>query len=158
MYCLDTNVLINSWYFWYTPTSHPTFWKGIEELAKQNKLGFPHQVYEELSEQQDELFEWCKSRKEHLILEATDQSEEILVALINEFPDMVGDLGTGSSYADLYVIATAESLGWTVVTMEELSNSPYRRKWRIPNICRDRNIPFIQPYKLIQEEEWIFSH
>lgn len=65
MYYLDTNVLINCWHFWYAPSTHPTFWQGIVTLAENNRLGFPKQVYEELEYQRDELFEWCKQRRDY---------------------------------------------------------------------------------------------
>lgn len=127
-------------------------------MAKSNKLGFPHQVYEELEEQKDELFDWCKERKELLIIDAAEETEIILVELIAEFPDSIGELGTGSSYADLYVIATAEFLDWKVVTLEDFSTSPKRKKWKIPNICQHRGIDFIPPYQLVKNEGWIFEH
>ena len=90
MYCLDTNVLINSWHFWYSPRTHPTFWTGMESLAEAGRLGIPFQVYEELELQHDDLFEWCKDHKGVLVLSATDKSEEIFAELANEFPELIG--------------------------------------------------------------------
>ncbi len=158
MYCLDTNVLINSWHFWYAPATHPTFWTGLQTLAGEGRLGFPYQVYEELELQHDDLWEWCRDRRDQLMLPATEESEQIFAELAAEFPDLIGALGLGQSYADLYVVAMAESRGWVVVSTEELSNSPNRRKWRIPNICRERGVDCIQPYSLIQREGWVFNH
>lgn len=101
MYCLDTNVFINSWHFWYSPQTHPTFWSGLDSLAQAQQLGIPSQVYEELAQQHDELFEWCRDRKEHLIISASDETERIFTELTGSYPDLIGELGMGSSYADL---------------------------------------------------------
>lgn len=158
MYCLDTNVLINSWHFWYSPQTHPTFWTGLDALAQARQLGIPAQVYEELVQQHDELFEWCRDRKEGLVIPASEQTEHIFAELADSYPDLIGELGMGSSYADLYLIATAESVNGIVVTMEEFSSSANIRKWKIPNLCRERGIEFIQPYELIRREGWVFNH
>lgn len=93
-----------------------------------------------------------------LILEPTEESEQTFSELAANYPDLIGEPGTGRSYADLYLIALAETLDWGVVSTEQLSNSPNLRKWKIPDICKERNIEVMQPYHLIQREGWVFNH
>lgn len=159
MYCIDTNVLINCWYFWYPPDSHPTFWTGLEKLAEEGRLGFPAQVLDELSLQNDSLYSWCNERRELFILESIEEVEIIVSDLINEYPDFSGtDIGIGQSFADIYVIAQALTRSMNVVTMEKMDSATNPRKFKIPHICNFKGIPCILPHNIIKLEGWVFTH
>ena len=106
-YCLDTNTLIDAWHFWYAPDTHPTFWQGIEDLASHDRLMIPEQVLQELDERADNLYEWCKDRKDLLVHAATPATEKEYARLVNAYPELTGQLGLGNDYADLYVVAIA---------------------------------------------------
>lgn len=84
IYCVDTGALIDAWHFWYRPETHPTFWDGIADLAEREQLGFPEQVLHELAEQDDDLYEWCRNRKDMLCRTATDATEEYYAKLVND--------------------------------------------------------------------------
>lgn len=158
-YCIDTNVLINCWYFWYPPDSHPTFWKGLEKLATEGRLGFPSQVLEELSVQDDDLYQWCKDREDLFTLNSSDEMESLVAELINKYPDFSGvDVGIGHSYADVYVIAQGITNNMRVVSMEKMDGTHNPRKFKIPHICGFENVKCIQPHEIIRLEGWIFTH
>lgn len=158
-YCIDTNVLINCWYFWYPPNSHPTFWIGLEKLAASGRLGFPQQVLDELEEQNDDLYNWCKARESTFVITSTNQSEQIVSELINTYPEFSGTgIGIGHSYADVYVIAQAIVNRMSVVSMEKMDSTTNPRKYKIPHICGFRNINCIQPHEIIRLEGWVFTH
>ncbi len=158
-YCIDTNVLINCWYFWYPPESHPTFWQGLEALARNNRLGFPEQVFEELELQNDDLYNWCKDREDIFLLESSDQLEETVANLINGYPEFSGTgIGIGHSYADVYVIAHGIVNSMQVVSMEKMDGTSNPRKYKIPHICGFKGVDCIQPHEIIRAEGWVFSH
>lgn len=164
-YCIDTGTLILSWHFWYSHETHPTFWLGLEDLARTGKLKIPEQVLDEISEKDDELSEWCKNRKDVLIYEATDETEERYRTLVNTYPHLAGRLGMGESYADLYVVAVAIVNDATVVTTEDrafdVQSSTRQRKtenFKLTNVCHEQSVPFIRPYTLVQREGWVFQH
>lgn len=167
-YCLDTSALIDAWHFWYGPDTHPTLWEGIADLAERDRLMMPEQVLEELAEKGkgDPLYEWCRKREEHLVYASTDATEQEFGRLVNAYPEMTGQLGMGSDYADLYVAAVARVSGATVVTTEDRAfestfsarEQRSRRKYKITNVCHEQEADFIRPYKLMRREGWVFRH
>jgi len=65
LYSLDTNVLVDAWREWYSPTSHPTFWDRIEQLARSGKLKISDTVLWVLEDVEgDTLTEWCVKRED----------------------------------------------------------------------------------------------
>lgn len=156
MYCLDTGVFIHSWHFWYAKKNYPTFWTGIEQLAEEKRLGIPPQVLEELGEEKDELYKWCKDREEILIWEPSEFTEAFYSEMVNSYPGLAtSHIGVGRNYADLYVVATAQIYNAAVVTTEKLDRS---KKIKIPDICKDHDIDCLQPYDIIKNEGWVFRH
>lgn len=164
-YCIDTNTLIHSWRFWYAQQTHPTLWDAFADLGRSGKLKMPEQVFQELSQREDDVYAWCKERKDILVYEATDETEDMYRALVNEYPEMVGSLGTGSNYADLYVVAVAMITGATVVTDEDhgFKFDPNRKKrsrrnFEITNVCFEQDVPLIRAYDILRNEGWVFTH
>ena len=164
-YCIDTNTLIHSWRFWYTRQTHPTLWEALADLGHSGTLKMPEQVFQELGEREDALYEWCKDHKDLLVYQATDETEDAYRTLVNEYPSMAGGLGMGSDYADLYVVAVAMVTRATVVTDEDLGFKfdPNRKKrslknFKITNICFEQGIPLIRIYDILRNEGWVFTH
>lgn len=164
-YCIDTNAFIHSWNFWYAPGTHPTLWKALEDLGHSGRLKMPEQVFDELGEKEDAVYGWCRERKEALVVEATDETEEVYRDLVNRYPEMTGGLGLGSDYADLYVVAVAAVNNATVVSNEDRGFEQHasmrnrkRKNYRITNVCLDEGVQVIRAYDLIKREGWVFSH
>jgi len=61
---------------------------------------------------------------------------------------------TGKSFADPFVIATAISKQYTIVTGERATGT--RNRPKIPDVCRDLNIQCIGFTDLIRQEGWRF--
>lgn len=165
MYCIDTNALIHSWRFWYSPQTHPTLWDGLEELGRSGQLKMPEQVLDEPGEKQDAVYEWCKDREDALVLEASNETEQAFQELVNRYPEMAGGLGLGSNYADLYVVAVAAVNDAVVVTNEDrgFEQHPTMKQrnpsnYAITNVCFDEDIPLIRAYDIPKREEWVFNH
>ena len=164
-YCLDTNSLINVWRLWYAPQTHPTLWSAFVALGAAGELKIPLQVYEELSEQNDELFAWCKAHKDELIFEPTDTTEEQYSILANEYPELTGSLGLRQNYADLYIVAVAMVTGAAVVSNEDVGfrldpnrKNRKRRKYKITNVCFNEGVALMRLYEVLRREGWIFRH
>ena len=164
-YCIDTNALIHSWQFWYAPQTHPTLWDAVESLGESGRLEMPEQVLDELGVKEDALYNWCRDRREALVVEATDETEEAYRTLVNRYPELTGSLGIGSDYADLYVVAVADVHDATVVTNEDMGFERHpgmkQRKpanYKITNVCLEEGISFIRSYGLLRKEEWVFEH
>lgn len=164
-YCIDTNALIHSWQFWYAPNTHPTLWDAVENLGQSGRLKMPEQVFDELGEKEDALYDWCRDRKDALVVEATEDTEEAYRTLVNRYPEMTGTLGIGADYADLYVVAVANVNDAAVITNEDIGFERHSgmkqrktKNYTIANVCFDEEIPFIRSYGLLRKEGWVFEH
>lgn len=71
---------------------------------------------------------------------------------------MIGTVGLGQSYADLYVVAVAAVEEAVVVTTEQIDATTKLRKYKIPHVCRDRGIEWAKPYDVVRREGWVFRH
>lgn len=164
-YCLDTNTLIDAGHLWYTPRTHPTLWDAIVALAATGKVKVPLQVYEELGQQKDELFDWCKAHQDTLIFEPTEKSETQYKLLANKYPELTGSLGLRQNYADLYVVAVAMVTRGTVVTTEDVGfksersrQTRARKNYKITNVCFDEGVEVIRIYEVLRRQGWVFTH
>jgi predicted nucleic acid-binding protein len=165
-YCLDSNALIDAWNFWYRQATHPSLWTAFESMAKAGTLKIPEPVYDEIGEQRDALFAWCKEARDDLVHPVTESTEREYGRLVNLYPEMVGSLGMGDNYADLYVVAVARVNDATVVTNEDpgFRRKPNkqvgraRKNYRITNVCREQSVEIVRGYDILSREGWVFQH
>lgn len=157
LYSVDTNVLIDAWREWYAPTSHPTFWERLEQLAIQGKLKISDAVLWELEEVEDDtLTAWCKERENILCYPSVAELQRRVGRLGSQYPNFVNQkLGT-KNFADPFVVALAQMHpGCSVVTHEKGTgnlNGP-----RIPDVCKAEDIRFMRLPRLVREEGWVFK-
>lgn len=150
-YCIDTSALIDAWRVNYRPEVFPTLW--TEDLANLISEGFlvaPQQVFEELKQGDDELFEWAKTHKE--MFKDLDEEQVNLVRQIeSKFRDLV-DFNKSTADADPFIIALAKSRGLTVITSEKSNpNKP-----RIPDVCKEYEVKCLTVIEFFMEKEWKF--
>jgi len=154
MYCIDASALIDGWVRYYPPDVLPTLWKNMEILIRNGRLLAPEEVRLELERGGDDLYEWA-SQRNGLFRPATDQVQTRLTEIVNRFPDFVPDHSNDGVWADAYVIALAQVEHATVVTGEKLAPGNARHP-KIPNICTDLVIDYINILGLIRAESWLF--
>ncbi|HEV2352112.1 MAG TPA: DUF4411 family protein [Terriglobia bacterium] len=155
---LDANVLIEAHRKYYSFDLAPAFWAVIKEQGQKDVIKIPSEVFRELTEGQDELAEWAKEHRDGgLFVEPDDQVQEefreiasfvagtYVEAEANEFLDG----------ADPWVIAHAKRDMATVVTVETLVG-PNSLRVKIPNICREFNVEYIDTFKMLRELEVSF--
>lgn len=56
-YCLDANVLIQAWNFYYSPKFCPSYWDVLNELGDAGRISIPEAVSDEITRTDDDL---CK--------------------------------------------------------------------------------------------------
>ena len=61
IYCLDANVLIQSWQKYYSPNICPSYWDTLNTLGEDGRIFLPEMVYEEIVRTEDDLSKWLKS-------------------------------------------------------------------------------------------------
>lgn len=152
IYSADTSALIHGWRRIYRPMNFPIIWDRLERLIEEGRLKASIEVYNDIKKKDDELFKWCKVRKENLVVEIDDKIQVHVVRIMRLYPRLV-DTVKNRSGSDPFVIALAASTEppMTVVT-EEFSG-----KLRIPDVCKAENIPCCGLADLIERENWKFD-
>lgn len=154
-YVLDTSALVDAYRKWYAPQTIPGFWDRLEELAVSGEAVIPDAVLLELEVVDDGIYRWCKDHEETLVQPTTQEVQAVVSTISNTYPALRSAGVSGRNFADPIVIALAEHAGFAVVTHENATgdiNGP-----RMPDVCRDRGIPVMQLYHMVQQLGWKFS-
>jgi hypothetical protein len=136
MLVFDSSGFINAWWIHYPPATFPSVWQLISDAMADGRIVAPRAVYQELRIQDDAVLAWAKVRKDQFA--PPSQRVQLLAGLIRaRLPNPgVRDV------ADPFVIAEAETRGFTVVTYEGTNTltGARSRRWadRMPGICADR--------------------
>lgn len=149
VYSVDSSALIHAYRRIYRPKNFGFVWEGFDKLIAEGRFKSSIEVYNELQKKDDELFAWCKERKEAMFVEIDDTTQEIVALIMAAHPKLV-DTAKGRSGADPFVMALAASTKpqmW-VVTEE------YPGKERIPDVCNAQNIDHCGVADLIEKEGW----
>jgi len=151
-YCLDANVLIQAWQKYYNPKFCPDYWKILTELGKNGKIFIPESVYEEIVRTEDNLSKWLKESK----IPITKISEQVTICLQKIYAadpthKNLVDNTKARSLADPWVIAHALHENATVVTKEEKVTALNAKRIKIPNVCDNMGIRWINDFQFIVE-------
>lgn len=154
-YCLDANVLIQAWQKYYNPKFCPDYWKILSELGKSGKLFIPESVYDEIIRTDDDLSKWLKG-SEIPIHKISGPVTIHLRKILEDYPLLV-DNTKARSLADPWVIAHALHENATVVTKEEKVTALNSNKIKIPNVCDNIGIRWINDFQFIDESDIKFQ-
>lgn len=152
IYCLDANVLIQAWQKYYSPKLCPDYWNVLDKLGEQGKIFVPQLVYEEIIRTEDELADWLKQSKipEFKIDGPVTQALKHIYASNSAHENLV-DNTKSRSLADPWVIAHALKENATVVTKEEKITAANTTKMKIPNVCDNMGVRWINDYQFVEE-------
>ena len=153
-YSIDTSALLHGWHRAYPPKRFPALWLKLDELIDQGRLIATIEVLNELEKKADDTFAWAKERKDSLFREIDEDVQDAVVHLMQTYPRLV-DTAKGKSGGDPFVIAQAMAANpcHTVVT-EEAGGSGKQPK--IPWVCQDAGVPWINLLAMIDLEDWVF--
>lgn len=154
-YCLDANVLIQAWQKYYNPKFCPDYWNILIVLGKNETIFIPELVYEEVVRTDDDLSKWLKSSN----IPITNISESVtkhIRKILEDYPLLV-DNTKARSLADPWVIAHAISENATVVTKEEKVTALNSKKIKIPNVCDNIGIRWMNDFQFIEEVDIKFQ-
>lgn len=151
-YCLDANVLIQAWQKYYNPKFCPDYWKILVELGKDGKIFIPELVYEEIVRTEDDLSKWLKGSK----IPINKISEPVTICLQKIYAadpthKNLVDNTKARSLADPWVIAHALHENASVVTKEEKVTALNSNRIKIPNVCDNMGIRWINDFQFIDE-------
>lgn len=151
-FCLDANVLIQAWQKYYSPKLCPDYWKVLDELGKQDRIFLPQMVYEEITRTEDDLAAWLKQSNipEYKIDGPVTEALRSIDPANSAHQGLV-DNTKARSLADPWVIAHAITEKATVVTKEEKITATNTAKIKIPNVCDNMKVRWINDYQFVEE-------
>ena len=157
-YCLDANVLIQAWQKYYSPKICPNYWDILNHLGQNNKIFLPQMVYEEITRTDDDLAKWLKSSSIPQI-KIDEQVANCLKSIYAANPSHIQlvDNTKQRSLADPWVIAHAMNESAVIVTKEEKVTALNSTKVKIPNVCENMGIRYINDFEFIEEIGLIFT-
>ncbi|MEI8204701.1 MAG: DUF4411 family protein [Bacteroidota bacterium] len=157
-YCLDTNVLIQAWNTYYSPKFCPDYWKVLDELGEQGIIFLPKIVNDEIIKVDDNLAAWIKNSKIKIHPINTEVTECLKkINIINtDHKYLVSENGK-HSIADPWVIAHAMEQNAIVVTKEIKDAITKPTKIKIPHVCHNMNVRWIDDFQMIDELNIQFS-
>jgi hypothetical protein len=157
LFLLDANVLIDANRDYYAIGRVPEFWDWIVYLGEQGNVKIPLEVYEELTNGDDELAAWAKrpETKTALLL-SEDVDISFLQRILREgYADDLNDTELAQLGRDPFFIAYA--LNQTnanqrcIVTTESSKPSKIRANRHIPDVCGVFGIPCCNSFEFYKE-------
>jgi predicted nucleic acid-binding protein len=157
-YCLDTNVLIQAWLNYYSPKFCPDYWSVLNELGNQGIIFIPQMVKEEILRTDDDLSQWLRASKIPVAKVDTNVTNflKVIYAADPSHKNLV-DNTRRRSLADPWIIAHAINENAIVVTKEEKVTAANTTRIKIPNVCDNMGIPWINDFELIERLNIRFS-
>jgi len=147
-YCLDANIFIEGWNKYYSRELSTGYWEILDSFAQDGRVFSPIEVKREILRIDDGLSEWIKPRA-YFFREITVEVQEELRRIMGEYPRLV-DSTKQRSIADPWVIAFAITEGAIVVTKETPVGLNSRRI-KIPDVCNDLGLPWIDDFQFALE-------
>lgn len=154
-YLLDSNIFITAYRLHYPFDLMPAFWEKIKtEIAPKSII--ISEVYKELKEGQDELFDWI-TENENCFQILGDPSIEV----VKSFKKIMNTVETNEQYkrsakdifaknADPWLCAYGLAHDYSIVT-NEVYEPNSKKKIQIPNICKEFNINCINMIEFLRE-------
>jgi hypothetical protein len=157
-YCLDANVLIQAWQKYYSPKFCPDYWSLLNDFGETGKIFLPQNVFDEITKTEDELTNWLKESKiqiKEVDGEVANCLRDIYAA--NPLHKYLVDNTKQRSLADPWVIAHALKERACVVTKEEKVTAPNTTRIKIPNVCENMSVRWINDFEFVVELNILFS-
>ncbi len=138
----------------------PSLWEKLSLLVNTEMLVSHIEVFNEITQQDDELTEWCKSNKK-MFKGVSSKQAKIVSEILEKYPSLIK---VDRRYdADPWLIALAKeikdssqktlfSIKRLIVTEEALKGN----RVRIPFVCKDFDIECINRIEMFREENWKF--
>ena len=155
VYSLDLSALFAAFNERYPIENFPGFWRKMEELIRTDRLIMPEVAFDKALKD-ERVKEWVSGNKlrPYLRRPIDEPIQGKVGEILKEFPRLLDDR-TGKSGDDPWVIALAMvSHNCIVVTEEKPTGAKHRPK--IPDVCNEFEVPWIQLVELVQRENWVF--
>lgn len=151
LFCLDANFFVQAWNKYYSPQFCPAYWEIINKFGKQGIIFIPVQVRDEIFKIDDELKNWLKD-SDIPVRSTTEGVANCLKQIYAADPrhKRLVDNIKNRSVADPWVIAHAMNEKAVVVTKENKITEPSSKQIKIPNVCDNMKIKWMDDFEFIR--------
>lgn len=161
-YLLDSNIFIEAKNRYYGMDICPGFWDWLDRANQSGDVSSVTLVGGELSDGNDPLGDWATDRlSSSWFLDIADEETQVCFGEISNF------VMTSEQYplharehflakADPWLIAKARVLNSTVVT-HEIYSPDIRRAVKIPNVCQQFGVSYMDTFDLLRQHSASFS-
>lgn len=154
-FVLDANIFISAHRRYYSFDIAPGFWSELKKQAENGKVISIDRVFDELnnSNEEDKLKIWANNEFKKWFESTNDEkvfkaySEIITWIMSQDYKDAAKS--EFATVADSWLIACAKARNYTIVT-HEVYDENMRRKIRIPNVCHEFGIPYIDTFEMLR--------
>jgi Domain of unknown function (DUF4411) len=148
-YSIDSSGILDLFRY-YPPDVFPTIWTQMEAAARHGVIFAIDEVYREIEKKDDVAFDWLKARR-MIVVEIDTQIQQRVTAILAVHPRLI-DTRKNRSSGDPFVIALAQSRGFSVVTGEKASG--ILAKPNIPDVCDALKTPWMNVLSMFRNEGW----
>ena len=153
-YLLDANTYIQAKNLYYDMEFCPAYWDWLDLQYNQGVIASVGMIGRELKAGDDALAQWVATRAHHFVDDTDSATQAHYVNIVQKVASS-GHYNPANrdqflAKADPWLIAKAMAIGAIVVTQEGFVD-PSSRKVKVPNICREFNVPCINTYTLLRE-------
>jgi len=162
IFIIDSDALIRPYRFFYPFDMFPDFWNFIEREISVKNIKILDMVYDEIATGGDALSNWFSGIKD---IEKIERRE---ISIINSYSNILKYIQNCGLYkinalnswstgtvAHPWIIATAHSLSYTVITFETsnagLSKNQQSKDAKIPDICKQFNVKCNDLYYMMRK-------
>jgi hypothetical protein len=89
IYSADSSALIHGWRRIYRPKNFGFVWDRLGTLIEEGRLKASIEVYSDLEKKDDELFKWCKERKDKLVVDIDATVQAHVARIMKAYPRLV---------------------------------------------------------------------
>ena len=152
-FVLDANVLIQANLGYYAPDICPSFWQALLSAYRDGQVVSIDKVRDEIYRINDNLSEWVKAECSAMFVSSE------LQPVVDTFAEMVdwaqrnhftaAAKAEFATAADGWIAAYARESNATVVTLETY-DADIKRKVKLPNVCRQFDVGYINTFDLLR--------
>jgi hypothetical protein len=159
IYLIDANILITAYNNYYSAEMVPEYWRWLLHMSSMGKVKMPMEIGGEILKgtKGDFLRGWLNTHKEDLILKT-----QVETHIVREVIDCYGSLRDdqiANIEKDAFLIAYAHSAKdkYCIVTTEISKPKRVKQNRKIPDVCNDLNIRWLDPFKFNKELQFTTS-
>jgi hypothetical protein len=131
----------------------PAYWDWLDQQYAAGELASIEMVYVEMANGGDELATWVRARRDHFVSVSDEDTQAAFVDISNHvvaLPDKKqASIAAFLGGADPWLTAKAMTSGATVVTSERKVDAN-SKKIKIPNVCEDFSVDYIDSFELLR--------